>query len=195
MILVAALRRTRSNEEFFADVHGRYFRTSGRVVMITSILAFCLYVNLIVLLLYKWWQRDTLSLEWQGWYFRVRRTVRQCNSVFYSILKWILAQLPPPILLLLDIYQILNIFPLFVCMSFSPLLCIIQSICVLIKHHISIITDILTHSTASPRSKEDIRIIMLIMITHDLTNCLCCFPSIIKWNTRAEMMSNVSLKT
>lgn len=53
MVLVAAMRRTRSNEEFFADGHGRYFRTSGRVVLITSILAMALYINLIVLLLYK----------------------------------------------------------------------------------------------------------------------------------------------
>jgi hypothetical protein len=52
MILVAALRRSRSNEEFFTDGHGRYFRTSGRVVLLTSLLAFALYVNLIWLLLY-----------------------------------------------------------------------------------------------------------------------------------------------
>lgn len=51
MILVAALRRTRSNEEFFTDGHGRYFRTSGRIVVLTSILALGLYVTLIVLLL------------------------------------------------------------------------------------------------------------------------------------------------
>jgi hypothetical protein len=53
MILVAALRRARSNEEFFSDGHGRYFRTSGRVVLITSLLAMALYVNLIVLLLHS----------------------------------------------------------------------------------------------------------------------------------------------
>lgn len=51
MILVAALRRSRSNEEFFTDGHGRYFRTSGRVVFVTSLLALVLYINLIVLLL------------------------------------------------------------------------------------------------------------------------------------------------
>src|SRR5271155_3885796 len=51
MILVAALRRTRSNEEFFVDGHGRYFRTSGRVVLVTSLLALSLYINLIILLL------------------------------------------------------------------------------------------------------------------------------------------------
>ena len=51
MILVAALRRSRSNEEFFADGNGRYFRTSGRIVLITSLLALALYINLIVLLL------------------------------------------------------------------------------------------------------------------------------------------------
>ena len=53
MILVAALRRSRSNEEFFADGHGRYFRTSGRVVLITSLLAFALYITLIFLLLWS----------------------------------------------------------------------------------------------------------------------------------------------
>jgi len=53
MILVAALRRARSNEEFFTDGHGRYFRTSGRVVLITSFLALALYINLLVLLLYS----------------------------------------------------------------------------------------------------------------------------------------------
>lgn len=52
MILVAALRRARSNEEFFVDGHGKYFRTSGRVVLVTSILAMALYINLLVLLLY-----------------------------------------------------------------------------------------------------------------------------------------------
>jgi hypothetical protein len=52
MILVAALRRARSNEDFFVDGHGKYFRTSGRVVLITSILAFGLYINLFVLLLH-----------------------------------------------------------------------------------------------------------------------------------------------
>jgi len=51
MILVAALRRTRSNEEFFVDGHGRYFRTSGRVVFVTSLLSLALYINLIILLL------------------------------------------------------------------------------------------------------------------------------------------------
>jgi len=51
MILVAALRRTRSNEEFFIDGHGRYFRTSGRVVFVTSFLALGLYISLLVLLL------------------------------------------------------------------------------------------------------------------------------------------------
>jgi hypothetical protein len=51
MILVAALRRTRSNEEFFVDGHGRYFRTSGRVVLVTSLLSLALYINLLVLLL------------------------------------------------------------------------------------------------------------------------------------------------
>jgi hypothetical protein len=51
MILVAAYRRTRSNEEFFADGHGRYFRTSGRVVLMTSGLSLGLYVTLFVLLL------------------------------------------------------------------------------------------------------------------------------------------------
>jgi uncharacterized membrane protein YidH (DUF202 family) len=51
MILVAALRRTRSNEEFFVDGHGRHFRTSGRVVLVTSLLALSLYIALIVLLL------------------------------------------------------------------------------------------------------------------------------------------------
>jgi len=54
MILVAALRRTRSNEEFFVDGHGRYFRTSGRVVLVTSLLALSLYINLIALLLSQW---------------------------------------------------------------------------------------------------------------------------------------------
>jgi hypothetical protein len=52
MILVAAMRRTRSNEEFFTDGHGRYFRTSGRVVFVTSLLALGLYFALLVLLLY-----------------------------------------------------------------------------------------------------------------------------------------------
>jgi hypothetical protein len=52
MILVAALRRARSNEDFFVDGHGKQFRTSGRVVLITSILSFGLYVNLFVLLLH-----------------------------------------------------------------------------------------------------------------------------------------------
>ena len=51
MILVAVLRRTRSNEEFFMDGHGRYFRTSGRVVLVTSALALALYIALLVLLL------------------------------------------------------------------------------------------------------------------------------------------------
>jgi hypothetical protein len=52
MILVSALRRTRSNEEFFVDGHGRYFRTSGRVVLVTSVLALALYITLIFLLLF-----------------------------------------------------------------------------------------------------------------------------------------------
>ena len=51
MIVVAAYRRSRSNEEFFTDGHGRYFRTSGRVVLITSCLAFALYTALLVLLI------------------------------------------------------------------------------------------------------------------------------------------------
>ena len=52
MILMAALRRARSNEEFFTDGHGRYFRTSGRVVLIASVLSLALYVALFVLILY-----------------------------------------------------------------------------------------------------------------------------------------------
>ena len=51
MILVATLRRTRSNIGFFTDGHGRLFRTSGRVVLLTSLLSFSLYICLIVLLL------------------------------------------------------------------------------------------------------------------------------------------------
>jgi hypothetical protein len=53
MILVAGLRRSRSNDEFFTDGEAHYFRTSGRVVMITSILSLALYINLFVLLLYS----------------------------------------------------------------------------------------------------------------------------------------------
>lgn len=113
------------------------------------------------------------------------RTMGQCNNIFYSIWKeYSFSIMPSPM------------FYVILALANSPcfsLLCIIQSICILIKHHISIITDILTHSSTPPSSKENIRIIILIMITHDFTNCFGRFPSIIKWNTRAEMMSNVSL--
>jgi len=51
MILVALHRRARSNEVFFVDGHGRYFRTSGRVVLLTSLLALGLYICLFLLLL------------------------------------------------------------------------------------------------------------------------------------------------
>jgi hypothetical protein len=51
MILVAAYRRSRSNAAFFADGHGRFFKTSGRVVLLTSALSLGLYITLLVLLL------------------------------------------------------------------------------------------------------------------------------------------------
>jgi hypothetical protein len=51
MILVAAYRRSRSNAAFFADGHGRYFGTSGRIVLLSSALSLGLYITLFVLLL------------------------------------------------------------------------------------------------------------------------------------------------
>ena len=52
LMFIAALRRRRSNKEFFStqdDVH--YFRTSGDVVVLTALLSMGLYITLLVLLL------------------------------------------------------------------------------------------------------------------------------------------------
>jgi hypothetical protein len=75
----------------------------------------------------------------------------------------------------------------------SGLLSIAQSICILVKHHIAFVTNILTHAASPPCCKENIGVIKLIMITHDLANCLSSFPTIIKWNSGAKVMSNMSL--
>jgi hypothetical protein len=74
------------------------------------------------------------------------------------------------------------------------LLSIHQSIRILEKHNVSFLTDILAHSCTSPCSKEDICIVMLVMISHNLTNRLCRFPAIVERDSRTEMMRNVSLE-
>jgi uncharacterized membrane protein YidH (DUF202 family) len=50
MVCAATYRRALSNTEFFADGHGRYFRTSGRIVGMTMIMSLGMYVILLVLL-------------------------------------------------------------------------------------------------------------------------------------------------
>jgi hypothetical protein len=51
MILVAEFRRVQSNNQFFVDAHGRYFKTSGRVVVLTAFFSLALYITLLYLLL------------------------------------------------------------------------------------------------------------------------------------------------
>ena len=51
MILASIYRRALSNKEFFVDAHGRYFRTGGRLVLMTLSLSMGLYVALMILLL------------------------------------------------------------------------------------------------------------------------------------------------
>ena len=51
MVLASTYRRALSNTEFFRDGHGRFFKTGGRIVGITMMLSFSLYITLLVLLL------------------------------------------------------------------------------------------------------------------------------------------------
>jgi hypothetical protein len=51
MVLLSAYRRAISNREFFSDGYGRYFRTNGRIVVMTAMLSFGLYIVLFALLL------------------------------------------------------------------------------------------------------------------------------------------------
>jgi hypothetical protein len=51
MILASIYRRSLSNKEFFVDAHGRYFRTGGRLVVMTMALSLGLYISLLMLLL------------------------------------------------------------------------------------------------------------------------------------------------
>lgn len=175
MILVAALRRSRSNVDFFVDGHGRYFRTSGRVVLITSLLALALYINLIFLLLLGW----TISSQK---YHRILETDRGFKSQFLSGLYISNIEYPHHIHAHPHLSLTLKLLP------------IIQSVCILVKHHIAFVTNILTHAATPPCCKENIGIIILIMTPHHLANCLGSFPTIIKWNPRAKVMSNMSLQ-
>jgi hypothetical protein len=47
MVLVSTYRRALSNEDFFSDGFGRYIRTGGRIVVMTTILSLGLYIILI----------------------------------------------------------------------------------------------------------------------------------------------------
>jgi hypothetical protein len=93
-------------------------------------------------------------------------------------------------------FPILNTLAIFHAMPHPPdfeLLRIIQSICILEKHYFTLVTNILTHAATPPCSKENIGVIELIMIPHHLANCHGSFPTIIKRNPGAEVMSNMSL--
>ena len=61
------------------------------------------------------------------------------------------------------------------------------------KHYIPLILHKLTHPRTSPCSQEDIGIVILIMIPHDLANSSGCLSTMIKWNTGAVMVRDVGL--
>ena|ERR1700736_1342697 len=68
-----------------------------------------------------------------------------------------------------------------------------QSVHVLEEHNVPFVRDKLTHPSTPPRSEEDIRVILLVMVANDLLYGFGCFPAVIKGDTGAEMVGNVGL--
>ena len=61
------------------------------------------------------------------------------------------------------------------------------------EHNIPLILHKLTRPRTPPCSQKGISIILLIMIAHDRADGLGCLPTVIKWNTGAVVVHNVSL--
>jgi hypothetical protein len=59
---------------------------------------------------------------------------------------------------------------------------ITQTICILVKNNVAFIADILTHSITSPKCKEEIGIVELVVIAHDFANRLRGLSTVIKRN-------------
>jgi hypothetical protein len=73
------------------------------------------------------------------------------------------------------------------------LLGITQAVGVLEEDDVPLVSDVLTHPRTPPCGKEDVGIVVLIMVAHYLANRLCCFSAIVKGDSRAIMVRNVGL--